>query len=829
MGYTLHHIAQIVNATVVGKISNAEITELAFDSRKYIHPPVSLFFALEGANRSGSDFVKQLAEKGQRNFVVTENFDTAPFPADCCFLKVKNVLAALQQLAAYYRMHSAGGTIAGITGSNGKTIVKDWLYFFLHTDVIVHKSPRSFNSQIGVPISIWGIPNNADISFIEAGISTIGEMEKLEEIIRPDAGIFTTIGDAHAEGFKNVEEKIDEKLKLFSNTKMLVYPADEGVLSGKINDFKKNINPHLQLFSWGRAKNATVVVQSLTAKSGSTQIGLVKGDENFSFTIPFTDEASVQNAITCACFLWCVSNINIHHFTNAFENLPAVNMRMELKKGVNGCHIINDSYSADLSSLRMALDFLKNQNTHQHHSIILSDFPQTGLSDDVLYQKIATLLNSYGLYRIIGVGPKSKLHENLFSGFRKKSFYRSTEELLNNFSTENFLNETILIKGARAFGFEKLLSGLEQKLHQTLLEIDLNALRHNLNVYKSMLGAHTGIMAMVKAFSYGSGSVEIATLLQHAGVKYLAVAYTDEGVELRKGGIRLPIMVMNPEEAGFDKLIQHQLEPEIYSFSILKKFGDYLKNTRINSFPIHIKVDTGMHRLGFLPEEIPQLAQELRSSEVVKVASVFSHLAASDNPVFDSFTNEQYELLLQADAELKNQLSYSFLKHISNTSAISRLPHLQLDMVRLGIGLYGVDSNFEVQKNLKPVTTLKTSIAQIKQLPPTQTVGYNRAGKLENASTIATVRIGYADGFRRSFGNGVGAMLVNGKLAPVIGNVCMDMTMLNITGIEAKEGDEVIVFGEKPSVTELAMLAGTIPYEIFTNISERVKRIYYEE
>jgi len=618
-----------------------------------------------------------------------------------------------------------------------------------------------------------------------------------------------------------------EKLILFSNSKSLVCCCDDEFLDAAVNQFKATQNPGLKLIKWGIKNPAELSVTKIEKNQQGSNIFCRYKDNNFQFSISFTDDASIHNALTCCCLLLHVG-IPVENVSAKMYLLRPVEMRLEMKQGINNCTIINDSYSADINSLNIALDFLTQQQQHEKRTLILSDVLQTGLHDEDLYKKIASILALKKLNRFVGIGPVISSHVAAFRNIPDKTFFDSTPHFLEHLAGFHFHDETILLKGARVFHFEKISHALEQKLHDTVLEIDLNALRHNFKSYKHLLGKDTRIMAMVKAFSYGSGSFEIANLLQHAGVDYLAVAYADEGVELRKAGIRLPIMVMNTEEAGFDNILKYNLEPEIYSFHILSSFMHYLLVNDISSWPVHIKLDTGMHRLGFEEADTIHLGKALIESPGLKVRSVFSHLVASDDPSQDDYTSQQATIFLQMAAGIEERIGYSFLRHISNTAAISRHPSLQLDMVRLGIGLYGVDKNMTGQP-LKNVTTLRTTISQVKKVKKGESVGYGRSSFLDRDSTIATVRIGYADGYPRILSNGRGKMLLNGQAVPVIGNVCMDMTMLDITGVEAGEEDEVIVFGNDLPVSKLSKWASTIPYEILTNISQRVRRVYFEE
>ena len=817
--YSTSNISEIIHAKKLQVKQDTVIEQLLTDSRKVLFPSVTLFFALTNASRSGQQFIDELYKKGVRNFVVNEIFSSIEKYPEANILQVKNVLQALQDLTAYHRKQFDIPVI-GITGSNGKTIVKEWLYQLLQQDYNIVRSPKSYNSQIGVPLSVWQMNQFHTLGIFEAGISQPDEMEKLERIIKPTIGIFTNIGEAHSEGFKNIEQKIEEKNKLFSEANVVIFCKEmipENLLS---TSFKQ--------FSWSKKIEADVLIKNISTADNQSAIDFICEDAEFKIVIPFTDNASIENAITCLCVLLYLK-VDHEIIRERMRKLQPVEMRLQLKEGINNCSIINDSYSADINSLSIALDFLLQQQQHSKRTVILSDIIGSGQPAPDLYSRINNILLQKNIHRLIAVGTEISSQQNAFINIGEKIFFNSTKELIKNFHTLHFNNETILVKGARVFELEEVIHLLEEKVHQTFLEINLSSVTHNLKYYQQQLRSGTKIMVMVKASGYGSGSFEIANLLQFHKVDYLAVAYADEGIELRKAGIDLPIMVMNAEEATFNMLVQHNLEPEIYSFGILQNFESYLERSGIDFFPVHIKLDTGMHRLGFEANEIDQLASLFKQNNHFKIQTVFSHLAASDDPEHDDFTRHQASIFLQSCDQLKQSLGYDFVKHIANTSAIIRHSNIQLDMVRLGIGLYGVDGNPLAQQQLKNVATLKTTISQIKKVKAGQTVGYNRKGMLIEDSVIATVRIGYADGYPRILSNGNGTMLVNGRPAKTVGNVCMDMTMLDITGIEAEEGDPVIVFGADLPVSAVAKEANTIAYEMLTGISQRVQRVYYEE
>ena len=832
MAHALHKLtdlASVLNAELfLGVDDHPGIMLLETDSRKVSNPNHSLFFAIAGERRDGHDFIPELFAGGVVNFVITKK-ELIPAGIAANFLIVKDSLKALQLLASYHRAQFSF-PVVGITGSNGKTIVKEWLYQLLRENFHIVRSPKSYNSQIGVPLSVWLMAAENNLGIFEAGISMPGEMVELEKIIRPTIGILTNIGSAHDENFLNQEEKIKEKMQLFSNAEVLIYCRDypiihETVLNSGI------LSSTVSAFTWSKKTRADLQVGRIARSEHETEVQAIYKNSFISIRIPFTDDASIENAIHCwALMLFLgLSNEVVEH---RMELLSPVAMRLELKEGINNCSVINDSYNSDIGSLTIALDFMNQQKQHRRRTLILSDILQSGKDEVQLYQQVASLLQQKDVHRLIGIGPAISRQKDLFT--LEKSFYHDTEEFLRELNYNLFSNETILIKGARSFGFESISRALQQKAHETVLEINLNAVVHNLNLFKSRLKPETKLMVMVKAFSYGSGSFEIANVLQFHRVDYLAVAYADEGVELRKTGISLPIMVMNPEEQSFDAMINYSLEPEIYSFRILHQFTEALRrrgaNTENNRFPVHIELDTGMKRLGFEAEDVSELIVRLKNNKFIKVASVFSHLEASEDQEHDAFTREQISLFKELSASIVSHFSYPILSHILNSSGILRFPEAQMDMVRLGIGLHGVASTVHEQRQLQMVATLKTTISQIRQVKAGETIGYSRRGVATKNMSVATVGIGYADGLSRRLGNGVGKMMVLGQKAPVLGSICMDMTMIDVSEIpNAKEGTEVIVFGADPSILDISAEIETIPYEVLTGISERVKRVYFHE
>ncbi len=832
MKYSLAHIADILGFPKVNR--NLVIEHILLDSRKVYSPANSLFFALSGARRDGHQFIPELYKKGIRSFVVSQVPDTTLFP-EAAFIRVSDTLVALQLLATYHRSRFELPVI-GITGSNGKTIIKEWLYQLLHEDYNVVRSPKSYNSQIGVPLSVWQMNEQHSLGIFEAGISKPGEMEILEKIIQPSMGVLTNIGEAHSEGFADPVQKLTEKLKLFSHCQVLI--ARESDLKDKKNliDALKN-KP--ALLTWGFSAGNDLLVKHIEKKEKKSIITVCPGSAENKIIIPFSDDASIENAITCY-FVLLHFGYTHEWIAKRMEQLQPVNMRLELKKGINYCMLINDSYSADINSLEIALNFLDHQSGYSKKTVILSDVLQTSREDENLYHYILERFKKHQVSRVIGIGEKiSKILQPLSKkeNSLQIELHADTESYIQQFRSTQFHEELILIKGARVFGFERIVQLLEQKAHQTILEINLNSLVHNVKIYQKQLKPSTKMMAMVKAFAYGSGGAEIAGILQYHKLDYLGVAYADEGIELRKAGITLPIMVMNPEESAFESIVEYNLEPDIYSFHMLHLFESFLNKEGLHQYPVHIELETGMNRLGFPAGEIDALANHLQNTSLLKMQTVFTHLSASEDPAQDDYTMQQYDLFINAAAVLKEKLNYTFLQHIANSAAIFRLPYLQLDMVRLGIGMFGIDSAKINQSLLQPVAILKTTIAQLKHLKKGESVGYNRKSIVNRDSVIATVRIGYADGYSRKLGNGNGKMWVPaklsgeaGRLAPVIGSICMDMTMLDVTGIEnLQAGDEVIVFGKEVPVQQLAEWAGTIPYEIITSISQRVKRVYFEE
>jgi alanine racemase len=817
-----YYISKIAEITGKSSIRNNDIIRLLLtDSRRLISPSDTIFFALEGERNNGHDYIKDLYSKGVRAFVVSENYKIQDELSDAHYIKTVNTLSALQQLARYHRKSFQNPVIA-ITGSNGKTIVKEWLFHCLSPVKNVCRSPKSYNSQIGVPLSVWLLEKNNDIGIIEAGVSMPGEMEKLQKVICPTMGILTNIGEAHQENFKSVEQKIDEKLLLFRDCEILIYCKDHNIIDRRIN--KSGIAGSLRLFNWSFSQKADLQISDVRQKSNCTNLTGLYKSKSYNIDIPFTDKASIENAIHVWAALICLDT-DLKVTGKQMSSLPSVAMRLEIKHGINNCTLINDSYNSDINSLAIALDTLNMQSQHKVKSLILSDLLQTGRNKTELYRDISELVKEKNVNRIIGIGNDIYANSGMFR--IPGTFYKNTGEFIKRISNHEFSNEAVLIKGSRQYEFEKISAILEQKTHLTRLEINLDALVHNLYYYRSLLEAKTKIMVMVKAFSYGSGSYEIANMLQFQRVDYLGVAFVDEGISLRQAGITIPILVMSPELGSYDQIIKYQLEPEIYSFRSLELFDEAVRRNQEIAYPVHIKIDTGMYRLGFLENEITGLCSRLTEYSNLKVISVFSHLAAADEPVHDEFTRLQIERFNSMSSKLVKVLNYKVLRHILNSSGIERFPGAQYDMVRLGIGLYGASTLN--QDKLRNVSSLKSTISQIKKVPADETVGYGRMGSLNKEITIGIIPIGYADGLNRRLGNGKGKFLLKNNFVPIVGNICMDMCMVNISGIEAKEGDEVVIFGDDFPVSEVARQLDTIPYEILTGISGRVKRIYYHE
>jgi alanine racemase len=818
--YSIHDLARHTN----GKLYygyDAVIRHLSIDSRKIFSAEDTAFFAITGERHDGHDYIPGLWKKGVRNFVVSSLPESMDAYSETNFIKVPSALSALQQFAAWHR-NQFDYPVIGITGSNGKTVVKEWIHHVLENHYNIVRNPKSYNSQVGVPLSVWNMNNEYNLAIFEAGISQPNEMYRLENIIRPDIGIFTNIGEAHQENFRDLKQKIDEKLQLFEESEVLIYCKDHEQIHQriKVSDQLKG----KQLASWSMEGDSNLDIENV--KRGNTYTTIVGeyNEREVKITIPYTDRGSLENAI----HVWLLMlhlGIEDEQIHRRMADLPAIAMRLEMKKGINHCTLINDSYNSDLGSLDIALNTLSQQNQHRKKTLILSDILQSGRGERELYNEVADRVQRYKVDRLIGIGEAISGNRDCFD--LPGNFYTSTEQFMSALSEQNFRDEAILLKGSRKFHFEKISHALEEKMHQTLLEIDLDAMVDNLNYFRSMLDNGTRLMAMVKAFSYGSGTYEIANILQYQRVDYLGVAFADEGVTLREAGITMPIVVMNPEEESFELMIDYDLEPEIYSFHVLDRFIAMVHNYGGKTYPVHIKLDTGMNRLGFKELEIDALIDQLIDQEHLKVHSVFSHLAASDEPEQDEFTRGQIQLFEKLSNKIIKSLGYPVIRHILNSAGIERFSDSQYDMVRLGIGLYGISP--VNPKQLRNISTFKSTVAQVKVVARGGTIGYGRKGKADKEMKIAVVPVGYADGFSRALSNGVGRLYINGYYVPIVGDICMDMCMADITNCEVKEGDEVIIFGKQIPVTELSEKLETISYEIFTRISERVKRVYFQE
>tara|TARA_B100000965_G_scaffold406829_1_gene449269 strand:- start:1024 stop:3450 length:2427 start_codon:yes stop_codon:yes gene_type:complete len=806
----IDQLVAITGGKLLSKTTTPTFETICFDSRQATFRETELFAALRGQHTNGHQFISSLAAQGTRHFLVDEEVE---LPDHANVVRVESCLRALQQLAIYQRS-AFKQTVIGITGSNGKTIVKEWLTAILAPTQYTLSNPKSYNSQLGVALSVWPLSNRFDLGIFEAGISKPGEMDSLELMIAPTLGIFTNIGPAHEENFNSLEEKIREKLKLFKRSNVLIYEADQQELAAVID---KVFAGHK--LAWSRKGRAEIEVSHSPG-----QLSVQWNGQRLTFSTSITDEASMQNLTHCIiAALYCQTPLR--KIQEGLDKIKPVKMRLELKRGVRGNQIIDDTYNNDLAGLGKALSFMEQQHMFHKKALILSDFIQSNIGKADL-ESLNELLMAKGIEKLFAVGPQLKEAHRAFH--MEARFYNNTEALLESDDLEDLKDHLILIKGARQFALERVSRVLTEKVHHTVLEINLDAIRHNLNFYRSLLKPRTKIMAVIKAFAYGSGSSEVARLLEYNKVDYLAVAYADEGIALRKDGIKSPIMVMNPNVDDAFNMIRYRLEPEIYSLSLLREFHEAY-NAFQKELEVHLILNTGMNRLGFNQTDLESLKEYLRYNPGIRVNSIFSHLAASDEDEHNHFTLTQIESFKQMASELSALLNYKPLWHILNSGGITRFPEHQLDMVRLGIGLHGVEVNHKYQNHLQRPAVLKTIISQIRKVKAGETIGYSRQGKAEKDMVVAVIAIGYADGYLRAFSQGKAFVCIKGQPAPTIGNVCMDMTMIDVTAIEAKEGDEVIVFGNEPTVSQLAEWAHTIPYEILTNVSSRVKRVFYSE
>ena len=819
-------------STAVVVDDSCDVTRLLTDSRRSADLPRSLFFAIPTKRNTGCRYVQDLYKRGVRNFVVPADAPE-PYPAQFAqcsganFWYVKNVVTALQLLAAHRRslFHIP---VVGITGSNGKTVVKDWILQLVADDCKTVASPRSYNSQIGVPLSVWQMDETDELAVFEAGISEAGEMENLRRVINPTIGIFTNIGQAHDENFLTRQQKIAEKLQLFTHCDALIYSSDHKEIHSAISQLESFRT--IRRFTWGHSDSDTIQILSIDVRDTDTRLALLRSGQPLNLAIPFTDRASVENALHCIALL-CYLGYDSQTIAQRCLRLTPVAMRLEMDEALNSSLLVNDSYSLDLDSLAIALDYVAHDRQHASKALIMSDILQAGIPETDLYAQVSQLVAHHGITRFIGVGEALCRHQTLFAGL-DAHFFQTTEQCIQQFNFNLFDRETILLKGARCFHFEDIARMLRRRSHQTVMEVNLDNLISNLNYYRSLIRPSTRLMAMVKAASYGAGKVEVAAALQYSRADYLTVAYADEGVDLRRNGITLPIMVMNPEEESFDDIIRHRLEPDIYSFRILNLFSEAANLMGCTEpLAVHVELDTGMHRLGFAESDLDELARLFNAPGCpLRVQSIFSHLACADDPSQDAYTRAQIDRFTRWSTTLRNAIhTPGILCHILNSSGIERFPEAQMDMVRLGIGLYGISPQPAVQRHLKPVSTLKTRISQIKDIPQGDSVGYNRRFIAERPTRIAIIAIGYADGLNRHLGYGNGRVIVNGRQVPIIGSVCMDMCFLDVTDVPCREGDEVILFGPADHLQQQAASAGTIPYELLTSVSPRVKRTYYQE
>ncbi len=821
MEYAIKDIAQIIKATT-NQLHDDTISILLTDSRRLSFPEKSLFFALTTKTNDGHKFIPELYNLRVRNFVVSEMLPEFHQLEGANFLIVKDPLRALQKLAAYHRKRFHIPVI-GITGSNGKTIVKEFLYQLLHNEFNIVRSPRSYNSQLGVPLSVWQMNDKNTLGIFEAGISQPDEMENLQPIIAPTIGIITNIGEAHQENFISPAQKCLEKLSLFNDCEAIIYDGDDAFIA---NCIESACLSH-KAIAWSRTDSeAPLFIESIQKGKNETVIHCTLLGFTRTVTIPFTDDASIENVIHCLAVMLYLKPTCANDVAK-FSQLEPVDMRLDVKEGINNCLLINDTYNSDINSLDIALDFLQSRKEREDQkcTLILSDILQSGMLPKLLYKKVADLIRRKKVDRIIGIGRDLPEYGSIFE--IEKDFFQTTDEFLQSPVVKDFHNELILIKGSRKFHFERIADLLEKKVHETILEVNLDAIVHNFNYYRSKLKPETKMVCMVKAFGYGAGYYELAKTLQEHRCDYLAVAVADEGAALREAGISIPIIIMNPEFSSFNVLFENQLEPEVYSFRLLDALIKETEKRGITGYPVHIKIDTGMHRLGFQPRDVAAIVERLKGQTGLEARSIFSHLVGSDSFIFDEFTHGQLDKFTQAARELEEGLGHTVIKHILNSAGIERFADYQMDMVRLGIGLYGISASG--QKGLRNVSTLRTTILQIQEVPAGDSIGYSRKSYVDRDSRIAIIPIGYADGLDRHFSNGQGVVVINGQRCPIIGNICMDACMIDVTDIDAKEGDSVVVFGDELPVTELAEKLKTIPYEILTSVSPRVKRVYYRE
>ncbi len=826
MTYTIEKVTTLIGARRYGD-RDANIGFILTDSRSLCFPEETLFFALKSERNDGLNYIPELYRRGVKNFVVTDvpKGYASDYP-EANFLKVVSALEALQRLAERHR-DEFNIPIVGITGSNGKTMVKEWLYQLLSEDMAVTRSPRSYNSQIGVPLSVWLMNENTKVGVFEAGISQSGEMLALRDIIQPTIAVLTNLGDAHQENFKSKENKCEEKLILFHDAQTIVYDADDALINKCVDDNKDFKGE--KLFWSKKDKKAPMYIKSIEKKEDTTNvIYSFKGGEDSKYSLPFIDDASIANSIICATVALRLG-VSGNALNERMQRLEPVAMRLEVKEGQHGCTLINDSYNSDINSLDIALDFMNRRPDHKgrRHTLILSDIYQSGMTGEELYKEVSDLCRKRGVVKFIGIGTELINFADEIQ-ISEKFFFSTVEKFIDSEVFKSLRDEVILIKGARQFGFDQLTELLVQKVHETTLEVNLNAVVKNLNWYRSFMKPETKLVCMIKADAYGAGSVEIAKTLQDHRVDYLAVAVADEGVTLRKNGITSNIMIMNPEMTAFKTMFDYDLEPEVYSFRLLDALVKAAEKEGITGYPVHIKLDTGMHRLGFDPDnDMDELIKKLKHQNAIIPRSVFSHFVGSDSDNFDDFSTRQFALFDKGSKQLQSAFDHKILRHIDNSAGIEHFPERQLDMCRLGLGLYGINSRNN--ETINTVSTLKTTILQLRNVKVGDSIGYSRKTILDKDSVIAAIPIGYADGLNRKLGNRHAYCLVNGKKAEYVGNICMDVCMIDVTGINCKEGDSVEIFGEKLPVTILSDILDTIPYEVLTGISNRVKRVYYQD
>lgn len=844
MNYTAGIIAKVIHSSDSTLAHpDAIISYIALDTRRIQHAEGVIFFALSGSIHDGHDFIPDAIEKGVKNIVVEKT--SYLFPTGINVFMVENILDALQNLAAFHRQNFPALEVIAVTGSNGKTTIKEWLYQMTKDRKVV-KNPKSYNSQIGVPLSVWQIEEDDQLGIFEAGISRINEMVRLERIIQPTIGVFTNIGDAHSEGFEDMVTKIKEKAALFTHIDQLIFEVMDGAEIN--NDTSQNLSQNdeealknkqllstyilenfdqSKLISWGKSKQASLfsILKVEKTKSKSSLTILYDGSEN-TISLPFTDDASIQNVCHCIAVMLTLG-MTLAYISTAVLKLQNIPMRLEMKNGINDSLLINDTYNADLSSFKVALDFMNQQSGNKHKMIIFSDFVETGIPPDELNRQMAALINASGVEYVTAIGTIVKNTDTYLDPFIYFDTYLTTSDYLKSVKRKSIKNRAILIKGARVFEMEKITNFLSDKNHTSVLEIDLHAVESNLSYFYRQLSGDTQVIAVIKASAYGSGSSELAQLLEFRKVGYLAVAFIDEGIELRKSGIKMPIMVLNPDETGVTDMLQYDLEPEVYGIDQLDYIIEAVNIQDSKQLKIHLKIDTGMHRLGFLADELDMVIQRLNETKSVVIKTIFTHLSSSEDPNDDDFTHLQARIFDTCYQTIIAQIGYAPSRHILNTAGIVRFPEYHYDYVRLGLGLYGIDSTHTIVEHLVKAHTLKAKVIQIKSVAKGSSIGYNRKGYLPDGGKVAIVSIGYADGLMRNLSNGNYSLMINSELYPIIGNICMDLTIVDISNAAGiNVGDDVIIFNEDMPIENLAIAASTIPYEILSRISSRVRRLY---